>query len=63
MMEILILSIVILILLLWLIIMIVQFNNLQDTFRNLSYRTEYIVENVELITKKLNIDMECDDNE
>lgn len=62
-MAILILSIVILILLLWLIIMIVQFNNLQDAFRSLSCRTEYIVEKVELITKKLNIDMECDDNE
>lgn len=60
-MAILILSIVILILLLWLIIMIVQFNNLQDTFRSLSCRTEYIVENVELITKKLNIDLECDE--
>lgn len=65
-MAIIILSIIILILLvlllLWLAILIAQFNNLQDTFRSLSCRTEYLVEKVELIAKKINIDMECDDN-
>ena len=64
-MAIVILGIVILILLvlllLWLALLIAQFNNIHDTFRSLSCRTEYLVEKVELITEKLNIDMECDE--
>ena len=64
-MAIVILGIIILMLLvlliLWLFILIAQFNNLQDTFRKLSCRTEYLVEKVELIAKKINIDMESDE--